>query len=169
MENLWNKEFKPALINTPKEIIEAQCDYLKQKTDGNILAKVSDYIGPISSYTKVNIFQVLGNNFSNREVDIQEDLGDIGESTFTYDFYITSPFTPNYKYRVMFLQHLITIFPTLIVLDEAIAEELSGNQDVICNSQEDFENKLKHILNSKKLESIINALLAISQKEKTAF
>ena len=166
MENLWKINFEPMSINTPKEIVETQCEYLGELTDGKIIAKISDYEGPISSYTKLNFLTIFGSSFKDQKVNIQEDLGDIGKSTFTFEFFITSPKTPNYKYRIMFFQYGIAFFPTVIVLDEAIANELEGEQDIICYSQEEFENNLKNILNSQKIENVVNALLAIAQSGK---
>ncbi len=41
MENLWNVDFVKKEINTPKEIIEKQCDFLREKTSGYVVGKLS--------------------------------------------------------------------------------------------------------------------------------
>lgn len=33
MNNLWNKEFKPLNVETPKDMIEKQCKYLESLTN----------------------------------------------------------------------------------------------------------------------------------------
>ena len=52
MKNLWEKEFKPMDIETPREIIENQCSILSKLTKEKIIARVAEYDGPIFSYTK---------------------------------------------------------------------------------------------------------------------
>ena len=165
MNDLWNNSFSPdSNVNMPDEIIKAQCEYLEQRTSGIIVAKVADYDGPIHSYD-TSIGNALYNPYEN-EYDVQKDLGNIPESRFTFEFFITSTSTPNYKYRIMFLSYAIPFYPVDIVLDEAIAMELNINDNYIyCNTQKDFELLLKNILNSKKIVSIINSLLTIAKKE----
>jgi hypothetical protein len=168
MKNLWNKTFTATQDkNAPNEIIEEQCAILKQLTGGKIIGKVSSYAGPISSYISSSGFAVIANFMGKQEkIDIQEDLGNVSES-FTFEFFITSTKTPNYKYRVLFLRYEIPYYPVRIVLDEAIAKELEVASAFICESQINFEGVLGRIFNAKKLESIISTLLAIVQKEET--
>lgn|GEM_PF-5288428 len=49
-----------------------------------------------------------------KQVDIQEDLGSVSESDFTFEFFITSTATPNYKYRVLFLHYDIPFYPVIL-------------------------------------------------------
>jgi len=168
MKDLWNKEFAPQSVETPKEIIEQQCDSLERLTKGKITAKLSEYDGHIASYIKSGITSsigAIGASLGDREVNIQEDLGEIKSDNFIFEFFITSKSTPNYKYRVMFIKYGIEFYPTLIVLDESIASELDVEQNIEVASQEKFEEILEKILNSNKIEKVINALLAIAMKE----
>ena len=165
MKDLWNKTFTAVQdITMPDAIIDAQCSYLEKATNGKIVARVSSYDGPISSYvahSPLNFAQY----FADRKVEVQEKLGNISEGDFTFEFIITSTNTPNYKYRVMFIQYDIPFYPVLIVLDERIASDLELPVNVRCDTQVDFESAVELILGSKTIEQVISSLLAIAQRD----
>lgn len=168
MKNLWSREFQPTEdALTPDEIIDTQCKFLEEATKGKIMAKVSSYAGPISSYISRSPFSNIANALSDKAIDIQEDLGNVSEGDFTFEFFITSLSTPNYKYRVLFLHYEIPFYPAYIVLDDAIAEELGVDHNIVCDNQDNFAHMLELILGSKKMESIISTLLALVQKEES--
>lgn len=160
MKNLWKKEFSPTEVESPKKILNAQGQYLSEITNGLIIAKVSEYDGKIHSGTIPGLSS-LALNLSDREYDVQNDLGDIQEGSFKYEFYIASPKAPDYKYRVMFIEHTISLYPVNIVLDQEIATEIGVNEESFCENVNEFEAILTSILNSAKIEKIVNALLAI--------
>ena len=167
MKNLWNKTFEATNdVNLPDEIIKVQCSILEEVTNGLIVARISPHSGPIFSYIKDPPFAALRGLVEPKIIEIQENLGDVSEGYFTFEFFITSTSSPNYKYRVMFLRYEIPFYPVIIVLDESIASELSLEQTISCDSQEEFENIVERILGSKKLENVISSLLAIALKEK---
>lgn len=160
MKNLWTTIFVPDAEDTPQKILEEQCEYLSQQTNDMVTAKLTDYDGPISDYKRG-----LSLNFTKEEeVSIQKDLGDIADK-FTFEFYITSPYALNYKYRVMFMQYGIPFYPIQIVLDEEIAHELGVPEKNTCESENEFEKTLEQILNSRKIEKIVNSLYSIAIKE----
>ena len=160
MKSLWNKEFEASKIIKPKEILDEQGKNLLQLTNGKILAKTEEYNGPTQSYISDGIMAGIS-AFNKKEYNIQNDLGEIEGSNFSYEFYITATTTPNFKYRVMFIEHHITFYPLSITLDESIAQELEYPQYIYCDSESEFIEILSAILNSSKIESVINALLAI--------
>ena len=124
---------------------------IKQKTGGVIIAKIAEYTGPILSKTDDdNIFAW------------QTELGDISNSVFAYELFITSIAAPNYKYRVMIIHYAIDLYPVTIVLDESIAVEFSNKQELKCKSYDEFILYLKIILNSRRLKKVISALLALA-------
>ena len=88
---------------------------------------------------------------------------EIGEGSVTFEFFITSVATPNYKYRVMFVEYGIAFFPVYLTLDESIALELGAEESMECANQEEFEKILEKILNSEKIEKVINNLLTIGK------
>ena len=169
MKSLWTKDFKAQSVDTPKEIIATQCESLEQITKGSILAKITEYDGPIHTYLIESPLQASMKSFEVKKVDIQEALGEISESNFVYEFFITSRETPNFKYRVMFLSYGISFYPVTVVLDEAIANEIGLKDNNQFNTQEEFVGALNSILNSSKMENVITALLAIVKKEDEKF
>lgn len=164
MKNLWNKKFEASKVIKPKEILDEQGKKLLELTDGKILARAEEYDGPTRSYKNDGIMAGIS-ILSKKEYNVQDDLGEIDGSNFSYEFYITSTATPNFKYRVMFVEHDITFYPLTITLDESIAKELEGKQYIFCDSENVFLEVLSDILNSDKIESVINALLSIKTEE----
>jgi len=165
MKNLWNIQFNPVENEiTPDEIIKGQCEILEQKTNGRILGKVTCYDGPITSYTTTSWYSVT-QALAGKRINIQEDLGNISDGNFTFEFFITSTSTPNYKYRVLFLNYEIPFYPLFIVLDEAIAKEIDLDHNLRCESQDAYEGLLEKILSSERIERIIGTLLAIAQRD----
>ena len=159
MSNLWKKEFKAQEIQTPKEILDEQCNELSKITSGKIIAKTEVYDGPTYSYT-TDLTSTIS-RITEQTYNVQSDLGEIKNRDFKYEFFITSKITPSFKYRVMFFQYGITFYPVDITLDETIANEISTDEYITCNSSEEFTEYLCKILNSKKLENVITALLSI--------
>ena len=156
--DLWGKTFSPAQdVRTPAEIIKTQCDLLEKATEGSVVAKIKSYVGTPSFDLLIKLDKPVGEGLG-----IQADLGNVTKEAFTFEFFITSTSTPNYKYRVMFLHYEIPCYPVHIVLDESIAKELEIIEDFACNSQESFEDALSTILRSTRVENIINSLLAVA-------
>ncbi|MCL1803916.1 MAG: hypothetical protein FWG30_09865 [Eubacteriaceae bacterium] len=168
MRNLWNKKFAPnSDVNYPDEILRAQCSYLYEITNGKVIGKVQSYNGPISSSISKSLISTFTElvPIEGIEAEIQDSLGNVSKSDFTYEFFITSISTPNYKYRVLFIHYELPFYPVSVVLDEGICSELGLAQSFLCKSQEEFEDALERILNSSKLESIISSLLMIVGNE----
>jgi len=174
MSSMWNLELNEVVASTsPVDIVEEQCEYLRKHTDGKIIAKISGYYEPISSYTRYGFGSLLRSALQSggdTKVDIQEDLGDIGNTYFTYEFFITSIATPNYKFRVMFMRHDITGYPIELVMDADIAHDMSfiysnNSQNFVCENERVFKEVLEEILNSTKVAKVINALYSTALRE----
>ena len=176
MENMWDLKLSdvPA-VKPPEGIVEEQCEYLREVTAGRVLAKVSVYSGPTSDYSKYTfsgMLEELGKiKFSilpdekTIKVNIQEDLGDINNIPnmyFAFEFFLTSPGTPNYKYRIMFFTYTAGQYPVGIVLDNEIANEIGEEQNIKCNSENEFMEAVKRIINSNKVRKVIDTLNAIA-------
>lgn len=161
MNSLWKSEFKPQDIETPKAIVSSQCNYLRELTRGNIIAKVADYKDTYTTGLQAFKEKLESTN-------IQNNLGVVAGDHFMFEFFITSVFTPNYKYRVMFFEYGISFYPVTIVMDEAIALEQELEQKRICYTQEDFIQILEVILNSKKINDVISALMILERENKTS-
>ena len=162
MDNLWKKKFSAVDIEAPNNVLNQQGEYLSDATDGLIIAKATEYDGEIHSCTIPGISSLAITNIADRKFNVQDELGDIQENTFKYEFYIASPLAPDYKYRIMFFEHNISLYPVSIVLDQEIANEINVEEEILCETIKDFELILSSILNSSKIEKVINALLSIS-------
>lgn len=162
MDNLWKKKFSPIEVEAPNKVLNQQGEYLNDATDGLIIAKATEYDGEIHSRTIPGISSLAITNIADRKFNVQDELGDIQENTFKYEFYIASPLAPDYKYRVMFFEHNISLYPVSIVLDQEIASEINTDEEILCETINDFEAILSSVLNSSKIEKVINALLSIS-------
>ena len=158
MESLWKLEldnYEP-VIRPPETIVALQCKYLEELTEGRVIANVSKYKDPIFDY------------LNESRTDVQENLGVVGNVPnmfFNYEFYLTSPSTPKYKYRIMFFSYAIGQYPVNLVLDEDIAIDISEDENVICVSEDEFKASLMQIFRSDKVKSVIRALNIISKKE----
>ena len=141
MESMWNIELddkKLGNLTLPNEIIETQCKFLREATQGKIIAKI----------------------FERRKTE--------GSDDFSYEFFITSPFTPNYKYSVMKINHKIPYYPLEIDMDTDIAEEIFDDPFGLrwiktCADEAEFVSTLSKIINSKKVKNVIDSLYAIAK------
>ena len=150
-------------ISLPKYIVEEQCDELSKLTDGYVIGKIDTYDGPIENRGSV-LAEAVAASFSSG-FNVQTELGEISENQFTYEFYISSKYTPQFKYRVLFLNYGISCYPLCIILDETIAKQIGMENKIQWKNESEFTSVLSQILNSKKLQSVINNLYAINQQE----
>lgn len=152
---------------TPKEIIEAQCTLLSEDTHGLVLGRVQDYSGEIDNYIKPGFKRALAELWNVGEdypVEIQSALGELSESTFTYDFFLTSKYAPNYKYRIMFFRYGIGGYPVKVVYDADIKVEASNEDYSSIKNEEDFNNFLKQLLSSEDFSNVVKNLYAFNKK-----
>ncbi|MCL1986729.1 MAG: hypothetical protein FWG64_01995 [Firmicutes bacterium] len=169
--NMWNLDLNIEPMETvPEAIVDEYCKDLIAYTEGKIVAKVFPYSGPTSDYerTEYSISDTFKQAFHNpafttvkKSIKIQADLGGIGEGPtmyFAYEFFITSPHMPNYKYRIMFFTYTAQEYPIGIVLSEDIAEFLEMPQNFKCETEENFRDTLQKIVESKPVQQVIRTL-----------
>lgn len=65
----------------------------------------------------------------------------------------------------MFIKHGIEFYPTSILLDESISNEISLDALFTCATADEFEKALGKILNSNKIEKVINGLLTLVEDQ----
>lgn len=65
----------------------------------------------------------------------------------------------------MFIEYGFDFYPVLVILDEDIAKDLSIDTEIECKSQDDFTQMLREVLNSSKVETVINNLLSLTEKK----
>ena len=140
MENMWNIEIDDKNLSNlmpPDEIIEMQCKFLSEATKGKIIAKMAE-----NRYTG-------------------DDYG-----RFSYEFFITSIFTPNYRFSVMQINHEIPYYPLEIKMDADIAKEAFNSYWIkTCKDEEEFIAALSKVINSKKVKDVISSLYAMGKSQ----
>lgn len=169
MSSLWEKDFtKIAEGKTPKGLLEEQCAELYELTNRKIIGRVERFEGairdnPDSLKELAASIALTATNIGG--FSVQNILGEVsGNSAFKYEFYITSRDTPNYKYRAFFMEYGIDLYPLSLIVDEDIAEELGSAEDYIflCESENEYLERIKRVLNSSKIYNVINALLLLN-------
>lgn len=156
MGRLFKVQFNAAAqtVVFPKKILEEQCTYLNEDTDGIIIGRVVEYSGTLEK-----------DKYMEREGNIQAKLGEIGKDSFTYEFFLTSKGTPDYKFRVMFLQYDITGYPLTIILEEGISNEIHHSEgifDYFVKDQKAFEELLGKIMNSNRFMELVTRLIQLN-------
>lgn len=165
-------EFTPVgqenTIVLPKDIIQFQCDELGKMTEELIIGKIKEYDGPISDYKTQGMTTTLTHTLEAmtkpQNIKIQSKLGEQSDSEFTYEFFITSKYMPNFMYRVFFVRYGIAVYPLRLVLDETIAIQINENCDILIDNEDSFINILSRILNSEKIKQVIGNLYHINVK-----
>ena len=140
--DLWPDDInKPDDNTAPSNILKEQAKILENKTDGIVTALV--------------------NRIESNE-----------KQKFEYSFLIYSSIL-NYRYRLFNIIHGILLFPVQFLLDGEIYEELTGKKisffdsedEFFANSEDEFIELLKKILNCGKTKKIIGTLLKLSSEE----
>jgi len=163
IQNMWNISVDnyEKVTTLPEKIIEQQCEYLKKLTEGRVIGNIKRYNGKTTDYEEKSTALRMQELYGTRNIDIQENLGDLGNIPniyFTFEFYLSSPNTPKYKFRIMFLSYVSDQYPLELVLDEDIADEIYENEKVLCANEEEFIRYMTQIINSSKVSSVIRAL-----------
>ena len=122
------------------------------------------------SYTKTGFSSIaMAIGSVDKEVDIQSDLGKIGQETHKFECYLYTPEYDKYKYRVFFVKYDTSNYPVNIILEESVARSISsgGSGYVLsCDTREELEELMYKIFNSKKLISVMQELIRINQSKK---
>lgn len=154
--DLWPDTFSFEKLNAPVNLLREQAALLGKKTNNLVQA------------------------------DVKQDKSSSRE--FTYSFFLTAP-ALNYQYRLFQIHHDVSLYPVIVRVEKAILVEISADferasakqfdlTDLIAamepnvehedvrvkglraQSEEEFINLVREILNSTKTVRIISALLA---------
>lgn len=157
----------------PKKIVESQCEIINKNSNGKIYARISEYDGRFSSYSKSIVGEAALNSFAkllSDDFDVQSVLGSAGESkTMMYELYLTSPATPRYKYRLMIIAYDVMLYPVSIALDESIALELKLETEFQEINQDGFEIFLGKVWESNKVKQVVKNLIKINDSNEPPF
>lgn len=163
-------DFSDIDLTAPEKVISEILTQLTEETRGIICGNVSAYSGHVMSYTKAgfsSLAAVIGN--ADQEIDIQSDLGKIGQETHKFECYLYTPEYDKYKYRVFFVKYDTSNYPVSIILEESVARSIStGNSGYVisCDTREELEELVYRVFNSKKLISVMQELIRINQSKK---
>ncbi len=160
-------KFDVADLTSPDTTIAEIGAKLESMTNGFVKGVVNKYDGPIESYDVLSgmasLVVALG---ATQKYDIQKDLGEIGYTSFKFEFYLTSSKLPNYKFRVMFFEYGLGGYPVKIVLEQGLADEIfkRENADYIFETQtkNELEDTVANILASKRALKVIQGLINVS-------
>ena len=165
--DIWKSTFKSKEGKLPNEIAKEICDELYDLTNNLVLAKVEKYDKTINSMNKNNsIISAVAMSTLVKSTTVQDYLGEIeGSGLFTFEIYLTGINTPEYKYRICFMENGAFPYPVDMAIDADIAEELNCEPIIRCNNEEEFINIIKLIVNSKKVKDVVEGLMTINEKK----
>ncbi len=167
-------DFNDIDLTAPEKVIAEILSQLSEETKGIICGNVTAYSGHVFSYTKQgfsSITAALGAGTVDREIDIQDDLGKIGQDTHKFECFLYTPEYDKYKYRVFFVKYDTSNYPVNIILEESVARSIStGSSGYVlsCATREELEELVYKIFNSKKLISVMQELIRINQSKKAS-
>lgn len=157
-------------LTAPDKVIDEFLTQLPEETNGIICGKIEPYGGAVFSYKRKGLSglsEVLGT--ADKKVDIQNDLGKIGQDTHKFECYLYTPEYEKYKYRLFFVKYDVAHYPVSIILDESIANSISEvNSGYIytCNTREELENLIYKVFSSKRIIIVMQELIRINQAKR---
>ena len=164
-------DFADIDLTAPDIVINELLEQLPDETNGLICGKIQSYSGHVMSYTRNGISTIalaLGNT-TDREIDIQEDLGKIGTETHKYECYLYTPEYEKYRYRMFFVKYNLSNYPVTVVLEESIANSISGTNGgyiYTCNTRVELEELIVNVLTSKRIITVMQELIRVNQAKK---
>lgn len=164
-------DFNDIDLTAPETVIKEVLSQVSEETNGIILGKIEPYNGHVTSYTKTGISSIalaLG-TATDREVNIQEDLGKIGQEIHKFECFLFTPEYEKYKYRVFFIKYDVANYPVNVILEESVARSVSSSSSgyvFTCNTRDELETLIINIFTSKKLIGVMQELIRINQSKK---
>ena len=150
---------------SPDTVIAELGNQLEKAANGFIKCVVRQYNGPIESYDQLSTFASIASALgtSNVQKDIQDNLGVIGYQDYKFEIFLAAPKIENYKYRVLFFEYGIGMYPVKIVLEQGIADEIfkreNANYIIEYVTKTELENVILKILETKKVIKVMQELI----------
>ena len=166
MEEVGKNKFKSKEVEFPSDIAIEYCNQLYELTNKLVIAKVEKYEKNIEDMNMISpIANLAGMNSLLKTTKVEEYLGEIsGSDKFTYELYLTGNHTPKYKYRFCFIENGVYPYPVKVIVDSDIAKELEIETRITCENEVIYKETLIKILNSKKMNEVIEGLMTINSK-----
>lgn len=164
-------DFNDIDLTAPEKVIAEILAQLSEETRGIVLGKIESYDGHVMSYTKPGLSSLalaIG-TAAEKEVNIQESLGRIGQEIHKFECFLSTPKYEKYKYRLFFIKYEVANYPVNIILEESVAKSLSDYTSGYvfkCNTRDELEELLIKIFTSKKVIDIMQEIVRIHQAKK---
>ena len=98
-------------------------------------------------------------------VNIQDRLGELGNTQKRFEVCLETPNDTDYKFRLMFVEYDATIYPVTVVLESDIANQLPqyGNGYVYkLKTRKDFQEFVISAINTDKAVTILQQLINLA-------
>ena len=165
-------DFNDIDLTAPEKVIEEVLTQVSEETNGIVLGKIASYSGHVMSYTQTGLSSIAAAIGSmDKEIDIQKDLGKIGQESHKFECYLYTPEYEKYKYRVFFVKYDVANYPVSVILEESVARSVAGTNTgyiFTCNTKDELEDLIIKIFTSKKLISVMQELVRINQSKKAS-
>ena len=165
-------DFNDIDLTAPEKVIEEVLTQVSEETNGIVLGKISSYSGHVMSYTQTGISSIAAAiGTIDKEINIQKDLGKIGQESHKFECYLYTPEYEKYKYRVFFVKYDVANYPVSVILEESVARSVSGSNSgyvFTCNTKDELEDLIIKIFTSKKLIGVMQELVRINQSKKAS-
>ena len=160
MDSLWGELKEIGQENKPEDLIKSQFDILQEQTEGAVIGRVEKFDKSVDELLSSTTTAALESMQTMMTPQAQSYLGETKDvSGLTFEVYLAARKIPNYKYRFMFVQHGVSPYPTKIVIEKAIAEQVGMDRTVFkCDSEEEFIQSLKLVLSSDRVMTIVSRL-----------
>ena len=164
MNDLWpeidfDDEIKEESNAIP--LLREQARLLEKKTQGKIKATFSkvEYMPGVTSALSVFANAIVASQPKKEEIIEAELQGkqDIN-TTFSFTHYKFEIYTNDYRFRIFSLKNR-PVFPIEIYIDEGICEELNLQFKEEISSNNELEDIIGNIFNSKKVRLILSKLI----------
>ena len=163
-------DFSDIDLTAPDIVINELLAQLPEETKGLINGKVQEYNGYVMSYTQRGFSSIAATiGVEDKDVDIQNDLGEIGTQTYKFECYLYTPEYEKYRYRMFFIKYNISHYPVTVVLEDSVARSVLGaNEGYVytCNTRTELEHLVVRILTSKRIIAVMQELIRVNQAKK---
>lgn len=176
--NLSGKlDFTDIDLTAPEVVINELLEELPAETNGLICGKIQSYSGHVMSYKTrgISSLALALETTSDRDVDIQNDLGKMGTEIHKFECFLYTPEYESYRYRMFFVKYNVSNYPVTVVLEESIAKSISGTSGeyiYTCDTRNELEELVVNVLTSKRIITVMQELIRVNQSkrnlEKTA-
>lgn len=170
--NLSGKlDFTDIDLTAPEVVINELLEELPAETNGLICGKIQSYSGHVMSYKTrgISSLALALETTSDRDVDIQNDLGKMGTEIHKFECYLYTPEYESYRYRMFFVKYNVSNYPVTVVLEESIAKSISGTSGeyiYTCDTRNELEELVVNVLTSKRIITVMQELIRVNQSKR---